>query len=60
MCNLGEGIREQAEIKTKTQSIIDLMDSMSINIDKAMELLKIKSDDKEVYRQSVEKMLAVK
>ena len=43
MCNLGEGIREQAEIKTKTQSIIDLMDSMSINIDKAMELLKIKS-----------------
>ncbi len=60
MSNLGEGIREQAEIKTKTQSIIDLMDSMSINIDKAMEFLKIKSDDMEVYRQSVEKMLAVK
>jgi hypothetical protein len=36
------------------------MDSMSINIDNAMELLKIKSDDKEVYRQSVEKMLTVK
>ena len=60
MCNLGEGIRERAEIRSKAQSIIDLMDSMQINIEKAMELLKIKSDDKEVYRQSVGRMLAVK
>ncbi len=60
MCNLGEGIREKTEIKTKAQSIIDLMDSMGINIEKAMELLKIKSDDKDVYRQSVGNMLAIK
>ena len=60
MCNLGEGIREKTEIKTKAQSIIDLMDSMGINIEKAMELLKIKSDDKEVYRQSVGNLLAIK
>ncbi len=60
MCNLGEGIREKTEIKTKAQSIIDLMDSMGINIEKAMELLKIKSDDKDVYRQSVGNMLALK
>ncbi len=36
MCNLGEGIREKAEksaeIRTKAQSIIDLMDSMGIDI----------------------------
>lgn len=60
MCNLGEGIREKTEIKTKAQSIIDLMDSMGINIEKAMDLLKIKSDDKDVYRQSVGNMLALK
>ena len=60
MCNLGEGIREKTEIKTKAQSIIDLMDSMGINIEKAMELLKIKSDDKDVYRQSVGNMLSLK
>ena len=59
MCNLGEGIREKTEIKTKAQSIIDLMDSMGINIEKAMELLKIKSDDKEVYRQSVGNLFAI-
>ncbi len=35
------------------------MDSMGINIEKAMELLKIKPDDKEVYRQSVGKLLAI-
>ena len=52
--------REKTEIKTKAQSIIDLMDSMGINIEKAMELLKIKSDDKDVYRQSVGNMLALK
>ncbi len=53
MCNLGEGIRERTELKTKAQLIIDLMDSMGINVEKAMELLKIKQDDKEVCRQSV-------
>ena len=59
MCNLGEGIRENTEIKTKTQAIIDLMDSMEIDIEQAMKLLKIKADDLEVYRQRVDSMLAV-
>ena len=60
MCNLGEGIRERTELKTKAQLIIDLMDSMGINVEKAMELLKIKQDDKEVCRQSVGALLALK
>ena len=59
MCNLGEGIREKATLEAKAQSIIDLMDSMGISIERAMELLKIKTDDKEVYRQSVGDMLAI-
>ncbi len=36
------------------------MDSMGINVEKAMELLKIKQDDKEVCRQSVGALLALK
>ena len=60
MCNLGEGIRERTEINSKTESIINLMDSMEIDVEKAMKLLKINPKDYEVYKRSVEDMLCVK
>ena len=60
MCNLGEGIRERTEINSKTESIINLMDSMEIDVEKAMKLLKINPKDYEVYKRSVEDMLYIK
>ena len=68
MCNLGEGIRErafaqafaQAELSTKTQSIIDLMDSMGIDVEKAMQLLKIREDDMKYYREKIDEQLVAK
>ena len=60
MCNLGEGIRERTEINSKTESIINLMDSMEIDVEKAMKLLKINPKDYEVYKRSVEDMLCIK
>lgn len=60
MCNLGEGIREKTEINSKTESIINLMDSMDIDVEKAMNLLKINPKDYDVYKKSVEDVLCVK
>lgn len=60
MCNLGEGIRERTEFRTKVQSIIDIMDSSGNDIEWAMKLLKINPKDYEVYKRSVEDMLCVK
>lgn len=60
MCNLGEGIREQSEINANTKSIINLMDSMNVDVMKAMELLKINPRDFEVYKKNVDNMLIVK
>ena len=60
MCNLGEGIREQAAINTRVQSIIDLMDSLGIDVEKAMQLLKIKDEERNYYHEKIDKQLAVK
>ena len=47
MSNLGEGIREKAEINTKTEIIINLMDSMKISAEESMKLIKIKPEEYE-------------
>ena len=56
MSNLGEGIREKAEINTKTE-IINLMDSMKISAEESMKLIKIKPEEYEAYRSRVEYMV---
>lgn len=53
MCNLGEGIRE----KTTIQSIAALMDSMKIDAEEAMRLLKVKPENQEVYKKQVEGLI---
>ena len=60
MCNLGEGIREQTAINTRVQAIIDLMDSMGIDVEKAMQLLKIKDEERKYYHDKIDEQLAVK
>jgi hypothetical protein len=60
MCNLGQGIRETTEFRTKLQSIIDIMDSSGNDIEWAMKLIKIKPEDYELYKKGVEDMLCVK
>lgn len=57
MSNLGEGIREKAEINTKTEIIINLMDSMKISAVESMKLIKIKPEEYEAYRSRVEDMV---
>ena len=57
MSNLGEGIREKAEINTKTEIIINLMDSMKISAEESMKLIKIKPEEYEAYRSRVEDMV---
>ena len=60
MCNLGEGIREKTELNTKTQSIIDLMDTTGQGIEEVMRLLKINPKDFDLYKKNVDSMLLVK
>ncbi len=64
MCNLGEGIREQAyeqaTVNTRVQSILDLMDSMGVDAERAMQLLKVKSEERRYYHEKVEEQLAAK
>ena len=60
MCNLGEGIRERTEVNTKTQSIIDLMDTTGKEIDEVMRLLKIDPKEYDKYKENVESMLVLK
>ena len=60
MCNLGEGIRERTEVNTKTQSIIDLMDTTGKEIDEVMKLLKIDPKEYDKYKENVESMLVLK
>ena len=55
--HLGEGIREKAEINTKTEIIINLMDSMKISAEESMKLIKIKPEEYEAYRSRVEDMV---
>lgn len=60
MCNLGEGIRERTEVNTKTQSIINLMDTTGKEIDEVMRLLKIDPKEYDKYKENVENMLVLK
>ena len=56
MSTLGEGIREKAEINTKTEIIVNLMDSMKISAEESMKLIKIKPEY-EAHRSRVEDMV---
>ena len=53
MCNLGEGIYEEAWKKSKAETTManlkNLMDAMGIGIDKAMDLLKIPATSRSLY-----------
>ena len=60
MCNLGEGIREEAEFNSTTKSIISVMDSLNVDIERAMEILKLNPKDYDSYRENVDEMLSVK
>ncbi|SDB25228.1 hypothetical protein SAMN02910298_01265 [Pseudobutyrivibrio sp. YE44] len=55
-----EGIREKTEINTKTQSIIDLMDTTGQGLEEVMKLLKIDPKDYDLYKKNVNNMLLVK
>ena len=58
MCNLGEGIRERAEIKTKVDDIVRVSRAMNVSIEHAMEILGIDQSKVTVFKELIDNQLA--
>ena len=56
MCNLGEGLVEITTIKNMITSITSVMSSLDVDVDRAMEILKIDSKDQDLYREKIAKL----
>lgn len=56
MCNLSKGVEEQGMQTATFQALQNLMDSLKINAEQAMRLLKIPKDEQEKYASMLKKV----
>lgn len=56
MCNLSKGVEEQGMRTATFQALQNLMDSLKINAEQAMRLLKIPKDEQEKYASMLKKV----
>ena len=56
MCNLSIGVEEQGMQTATFQALQNLMDSLKINAEQAMRLLKIPKDEQEKYASMLKKV----
>ncbi len=64
MCNLGEGIREQAvqetQQKTWLQAVLNLMKSLKLSAEEAINALAIPEEERQTLLERIDKELAVR
>ena len=60
MCNLGEGIREQAEQSTRIDDVLNVMKSFKISAEEAINALRIPDSERPSILDKVGKRLSVK
>ena len=53
MCKVMEEMKVESEQETKLQLIMNLMDSMQLGVEKAMDALKIDPSERSLYAASV-------
>ena len=56
MCNLSKGVEEQGMQTATFQALQNLMDSLKINAEQDMRLLKIPKDEQEKYASMLKKV----
>ena len=60
MCEIFDEIRKEgekrAEIKTKSEDVIKIMESFGVSLDKAMDVLGICEEDRAIYEEYIEDM----
>ena len=60
MCNLGEGIREEATAKTRLRDVLNLMKSLKLSAEEAINALAIPEEERQSLLERIDEELAVK